>query len=174
MSTPGVRGVKLELNGKMIAEQELPVGSITAGFEIEYQPGTLVAKTYDGGKETGESSLSTAGKPVGIRLVADRNTIKADPNDLSFVNVEIVDDKGNLVPSVDGQEITYQLSGNATIAAIGNGGPDDMSSFQQNHKKVYRGRGLVIVRPKGSPGKMILTATGKNLKTGSVEITAKN
>lgn len=165
--------VKLELNGKLIAEQILPVGSITASFEITYQPGTLVAKTYDGGKETGENRLSTAGKPAAIRLVADRPAIKSDPNDLSFVSVEIVDDKGNIVPSANGMDINYQLTGVATIAGVGNGEADDMSSFQQHHKKVFRGRGLVIVRPLGSKGTAILKAEAVGLKTGQVQISIK-
>ena len=89
------------------------------------------------------------------------------------MSAEIIDDKGNVVPYVDDLEITYQLAGNATIAGVGNGSVDDMSSFQQNHKKVYQGRGLVIVRPKATPGKIILKATATGLKDGIVEISIK-
>ena len=165
--------VKLELNGKTIAEQTVPAGSITAAFEIEYQTGNLVAKGFDGGKETCSTNLKTTGKPVGIRLVADRSMIKADLNDLSYVSVEIVDSKGNVVPSVDDLEVTYQLTGNATIAAVGNGSASDMSSFQQNHKKVFQGRGMVIVRPKGNAGTVTLKASATGLKDGLIEIVMK-
>lgn len=165
--------VKLILNGKTIAEQTVPAGSITTAFEIEYQPGTLVAKGFDDGKETNAITLATTGQPVGIRLVADRNTIKADLNDLSYVSVEIVDKKGNVVPWVDDLELTYQLTGNATIAAVGNGSASDMSSFQQNHKKVFQGRGLVIIRPNGNEGTVSLKATATGLKDGVVQITMK-
>jgi len=133
----------------------------------------LVAKGFDEGKKTCESRLSTTGKPVGIRMAADRSTIKADPNDLSYISVEIVDSKGNVVPSVDNLEVSYELTGSATIAAIGNGNASDMSSFQQNHKKVYQGRGLVIVRPTGVPGKIILKAKAVGLADSSIEIVAK-
>ena len=162
--------VKLVLNGKTVAEQTVSDGTITVSFEIEYQPGTLVAKGFDGGKETCSTTLKTTGKPIGIRLVADRSTIKADMNDLSYVNVEIVDNNGNVVPSVDDLEVTYQLTGNATIAGVGNGSASDMSSFQQNHKKVFQGRGLVIVRPKGNEGTVTLKATATGLKDGLVQI----
>jgi beta-galactosidase len=165
--------VKLELNGKIIAEQSVPDTSITATFEIAYQPGKLVAKSFDSNKETGSSSLSTAGKPVAVRLTADRNAIKADINDLSYISAAIVDEKGNVVPYIDDIEITYQLTGNATIAGVGNGSFDDASSFQQNHKKVYQGRGLVIIRPKGAAGKIILKANAKGLAEASIEITMK-
>lgn len=165
--------VKLELNGKVIAEQTVPEGSITATFEIEYQPGTLVAKGFDGVKKTGESTLVTAGKPSGIRLIADRSTINADLNDLSYINVEIIDKKGNVVPNVDDVEITYELTGNATIAAVGNGNVADMSSFQQNRKKVFQGRGLVILKSNGIPGKITLEANANGLVAGSIEIITK-
>lgn len=165
--------VKLELNGKVVAEQALPEGSITATFEINYQPGTLVAKGFDAGKQTCTSTLKTTGKPVGIRLIADRSMIKADLNDLSYVNVEIVDKKGNVVPNVDDLEVTYQLTGNATIAGVGNGSASDMSSFQQNHKKVHQGRGLVIIKPNGTHGKVILKANANGLSEGSIEIITK-
>ncbi len=165
--------MKLELNGKVIAEQTVRHSSITATFEIAYQHGKLVAKSFDGNKETGSSTLSTAGKPVAVRLTADRNTIKADINDLAYISAAIVDEKGNVVPNIDDIEITYQLTGNATIAGVANGSFDDASSFQQNHKKVYNGRGLVIVRPKGKAGAVNLTAAAKGLKNGLVQIYLK-
>ncbi len=165
--------VKLELNGKVIAVQDVPVGSITATFQIEYQPGILVAKSFDGDKETGSSILSTAGKPVGIRLIADRKKINADPNDLSFVSVEVIDSKGNVVPSVDGLQINFKLTGAAEIAAVGNGSPSDMSSFQQHHKQVYQGKAQAIVRPTGTIGTATLTAVADGLNGGEVQIVIK-
>ncbi|SEM81168.1 beta-galactosidase [Mucilaginibacter gossypiicola] len=165
--------VKLELNGRIIAEQSVPGGSITATFQIEYQPGTLVAKSFDNGKETGSSTLSTAGSPVGIRLIADRKKIRASLNDLSFIRVEVVDAKGNLVPSVNGLEISFKISGAATIAGVGNGSPADMSSFQQPRKQVYQGKALAIVRPLGAPGTATLTASARGLQSSSVHIEIK-
>ncbi len=165
--------VKLEQNGKLIAEQAIPEGSVTATFRVPYQPGTLVAIGLNDENETGSSTLSTAGKPAAIRLVADRASIKADANDLSYVSVEIVDDKGNIVPSIDDQQINFQITGGATIAGVGNGNPADMSSFQQDHKKVFEGRALLIVRPKGVKGSAVVMATASGLKPGYLQIALK-
>ncbi|WPV01944.1 glycoside hydrolase family 2 TIM barrel-domain containing protein [Mucilaginibacter sp. cycad4] len=163
--------VKLELNGKMIARQDIPGGSITTTFEITYQPGTLVAKSYDGGRETGTDTLSTTGKAHAIRLVPDRSVIKRMPNDLSFVSVEIIDEHGQVVPDASDYEVQFQLSGDATIAGIGNGNHADMSSFQEFHKRAYQGRALAIIRPKGNRGIVILKATATGLKAGFAKIT---
>lgn len=165
--------VKLELNGKVIAEQTIPKGSITATFDIEYQPGTLVAKGFDGATKTGESSLITTDKAYGIRLIADRSSINADQNDLSYINVEVIDKKGNVVPNIDDLEITYEIEGNGSIAAVGNGNVADMSSFQAPHKKVYQGRGLVILKSNGTEGKITLKAHAKGLVSSLVEVKIK-
>jgi beta-galactosidase len=162
--------VKLELNGKVVAEQAVPEGAITAAFNIEYQPGILVAKCFDNGKETASIKLSTAGKPAAIRLIPDRRIIRADQNDLSFVGVEVIDDQGNVVPSVDGLDIRFQLKGNGAIAGVGNGNSSDMTSFQQNHKTVYQGRAQVIIKPKDGKGVAVLKASAAGLKDGLLNI----
>ncbi|AXE20444.1 glycoside hydrolase family 2 [Runella rosea] len=162
--------VKLELNGKQIAEQNLEKGSIIGTFSVPYIAGKLVARCYDGDKEVASETLTTAGKPVAIRLKADRQTIKANRNDLAYINVEIVDEAGNVVPNMDEVLIKYQITGNGSIAGVGNGNPRDMSSFQKPEKKVYQGKGLVIVRPTEKTGKMMLNAKAEGLKDGFLTI----
>lgn len=165
--------VKLELNGQVIGEQELLKDSIIMSFDVPYQAGKLVAKGYEDGKEIATAILETTGKPVAIRLKADRKTIKANQNDLSYVHVEIVDDKGRVVPYVDDMEVNYSISGNGELAGVGNGNPIDMSSFQQPRKKVFHGKGLVIVKPKGGSGKFVLTAKANGLKDAFVEVVTR-
>jgi beta-galactosidase len=165
--------VKLELNGKQVGEQIVPDGSVTTTFEVDYQPGLLVAKSFDGDKLIGQEKLNTTGKPAAIKLVADRNIIKADANDLSYISVEVVDDKGNIVPSANGIEVQFKGKGNAVIAAVGNGAYDDPSGFQQNRKKVVDGKAQAIIRPTGTTGTYTLTASAEGLKSATVIINIK-
>ena len=166
--------VKLELNGKIAGEQDVDQGkSITATFEVPYEPGTLVAHCYDNGKETASQTLETTGKPVAIRLVADRTKIKADRNDLSYVRAEIIDNDGNIVPDADNVMVSFEVTGNAKVAGVGSGDPRDMSSFQQPLKKSYQGICLAIIRPEKTGGKINVKATAEGLKEASVGITAE-
>ena len=164
------QSVKLELNGKVIGEQKVPENSITVTFDIPYQAGTLVAKGYNNGTETASSTLKTTGAPAAIRLKSDRSKIKANRNDLSYVAVEIVDAHGNLITNAEDIEVNYTIIGNGEIAGVGNGNPIDVSSFQLPKKKIYHGKGLAIIRPKGAAGKIILTAKAKGLKDASIMI----
>jgi beta-galactosidase len=165
--------IKLELNGKVIANQEIAGSSITATFKVPYEPGVLVAKGYSDGKIVATSTLKTVGAPAAIKLVADRNKIRADRNDLSYVSVEVVDLNGNLVPYVNDIEVCYTISGNAELAGVGNGSPIDVSSFQQPKKKLWGGKGLAIIRPLGTPGKILLKAKADGLTEGTIEIEAQ-
>jgi len=166
--------VKLELNGKIVGEQTVDLGkSITATFEVTYEPGTLIAHCYDNGKETAKQTLKTTGKPASIRLVADRTKIRADRNDLSYVRAEILDSKGNIVPDADDIMVNFEVTGNGKVAGVGSGNPRDMSSFQHPGKKAYQGICLAIIRPGTTPGKIGVRATAEGLKKASVVITAK-
>src|SRR4051794_7617115 len=55
--------VRLMLNGKVVGEQIIADTSITAVFEVPYQPGTLKAVNIENGKETAAFELKTAGAP---------------------------------------------------------------------------------------------------------------
>ncbi len=165
--------VKLELNGKIIAEQTISKESITATFSIPYTPGKLVARCYEGDKEIASETLITAGKPFAIRLKADRPTIKANRNDLAYIDVEVIDEAGNVVPNIDDLLIHYQITGNGSIAGVGNGNPRDMSSFQKPEKKVFHGKGLVIVRPNEKGGVSTLEASADGLKNAIIKIKAQ-
>ncbi len=166
--------VKLELNGKQVGEQTVDDSkTITATFEVPYESGTLTVHCFDNGIETSSETIKTVGKPAIIRLIADRSTIKADPNDLSFVTAEILDADGNFIPNAD-LMVNFEISGVGKIAGVGSGSPSKMSSFQQPHKKTWQGRCLAIIRPNGPAGKITLTAKAEGLKDATTEILTEN
>lgn len=165
--------VKLELNGKTIAEQIVLKGSIVTTFSVPYTAGKLIARCYNGDKEIASEILLTVGKPFAIRLKADRNSIKVDKNDLAFINVEVIDEAGNVVPNVDDILVKYQITGNGSLAGVGNGNPRDMSSFQKPEKKVFQGKGLVVIRPTEKAGSIKIIAKAEGLKVGTLLLKSK-
>jgi beta-galactosidase len=166
--------VKLKLNGKIVGEQDVDQEkSITATFEVPYEPGTLVARCYDYGSEIASQTLKTTREPAAIRLVADRIKIRSGRNDLSYVMAEIIDADGNIVPDADNIIVNFEVSGNGKVAGVGSGDPRDMSSFQQPKKKTYQGICLAIIRPETTPGKINIRANVEGLKEASLVITAK-
>jgi beta-galactosidase len=162
--------VRLLLNGKVIGEQEIRGGSITAVFNVPYEPGSLKAVNIENGKETDSIEFKTTGLPKRIRMTADRTTIKENRNDLSYVMVEVVDANDQVVPTAD-IPVQFSITGSGEIAGVGNADPTDISGFQKPEKKTFRGKCLVIVRPQGKSGTIKLKAWADGLSEGEVTIT---
>ncbi|KAI0011019.1 glycoside hydrolase family 2 protein [Xylariaceae sp. FL0662B] len=140
--------------------------------DITYEPGELRVVTYKDGEEWAEETVRTAGAAAGLRLTADREAIRADGEDLSFITVEVVDDQGDVVPVAD-DSIAFSLSGPGEIVATDNGNPADMTAFPSTERKAYGGRALVIIRANaGDPGPITVTATAENLTEAEVTVTA--
>ena len=106
------------------------------------------------------------------KLVADRSTIAADNDDLSFVTVRIEDLDGNLCPMADNQ-VKFSVSGAGKIQAVDNGNAATTESFHADQRKAFNGLALVIVRAGDTAGKIHLTAAGEGLAPATVELTAR-
>lgn len=61
---------------------------IKAGFELEYEPGELLAAGYRSGVQVASAVLATAGAAAAIRLTPDRTLLKAQFGDLSYIKVD--------------------------------------------------------------------------------------
>lgn len=150
--------VRLYLNGTVVGEADTNPENFTATFLVPYAPGELKAVNLEKGKEKSAFTLKTAGKPVAIRLTADRNRIKADHSDLSFVQIELIDAAGRVVPDAD-QVVTLRCEGAGHIAASGNAAPADMKSFRSLTPSTFRGRAIAIVQPNAEAAKGSITLT---------------
>ncbi len=161
---------RLYQDGKLLGEEK---AGETKGFQssytVTYRPGTLRAVAVEDGREIGEAILSTVGEPVAIRLKPDRQTIHADGQDLFFVMVEVVDREGRLQPNAD-QQINFELSGPGSIAGLGNADMRCQDPYQGNRCRVYRGRGLLVIRSKRQPGEITVKATADGLEPHTVTI----
>ena len=162
--------VELFLNGKSLgAKPATRQEKFIATFKVPYQPGVLKAVGYTGDRAIAECELKTAGAPVQIRLAPDRSTLKAEPDDLCFVTVEIVDQEGLVHPNAD-HMVFFTVKGEGEIAAVGSGNPISTERYRGNQRRTHRGRCLVVVRSRGGPGEIRLRAQADGLDGAEVLI----
>lgn len=139
-------------------------------MDTVYEPGTVKVVAYDAdGNAVAEREIRTAGKPYRIVLEPDRNAIKADGKDLSFVTVKVVDKDGNLCPMTD-NEISFKVKGVGSYRAGANGNPASLEPFQRPQMKVFNGMMTAIVSSSEEPGEIILEASSKGLKKAVLKI----
>jgi len=162
--------VELFLNGKSLGRKTTErTTKYLANWQIPYEPGTLKAVGFAGRKQVAVAELHTANKVSQIRLSADRNKIKANGQDLSFITVELTDNNNVRNPKAD-DLVSFEVEGRGTIAGVGNANPVSLESFQQSQRKTWHGRCLVVVKSDTVAGKIVLKASSKGLPSMKLEI----
>jgi beta-galactosidase len=164
--------VELFLNGKSLGKKKTNRDSkFTATWQVPYQSGILKAIGYANGKEVATSQLQTARQTSKLKLSADRSTIKADGQDLSYITVELIDANGVRNPKAENL-VKLKVEG-GTIVGVGNANPMSLESYQLSQRKAWLGRCLVIVKSSEKAGNIKLTASTVGLQEQQIIIQAK-
>jgi beta-galactosidase len=139
-------------------------------WQVPYEPGTMRAVAYHGGKQVAVDEVRTAGPAAKITMKADRVQIAADGSDLAFVTVRIEDKDGNLCPEADNL-VHFDLEGPGTIAGVDNGNPATVEPFHADHRKAFSGMALVIIRSvAGKNGTIRVRGSSAGLEQGGVVV----
>ena len=105
-----------------------------------------------------------------MALEPDRDSIAADGRDLSFVEVDVVDAQGVIVPQAN-NKIDFAIDGPGTIVGVDNGDATSHESYKGTSRSAFSGKALVIIQSTTTPGTVNLKATSGSLTAGSVAIT---
>jgi beta-galactosidase len=141
-------------------------------WRVKFEPGVVKAVSRKGGREVLVREIRTAGDPTTIRLKADRATIAANGNDLSFVTCELLDAQGNAHPLAD-KLVKFTVTGEGFVAGTDNGNQNDHNSLKKPERHLFNGKCMAIVQSSGKPGKIILKASVEGLPDQQIEITAQ-
>ena len=142
-------------------------------FNVAFEPGELKAVAKRAGKPVAEAALTTTGAPHAVRLKADRSSVRADRNDLAYIAVELCDSDGRLVPDA-ADAIRFALEGPGEIVAVANADPQNTAPFRGREHRLWRGRGLVVLRPKGPVGDMVLHAIADGVQPGRAAVSTSD
>jgi beta-galactosidase len=139
-------------------------------MDVKYEPGTLKVVAYDDqGKPAAEKTVVTAGKPHHIKFEADRQTITANGEDLSYVTATIVDKQGNPCPNASNR-LHFTVKGNGKYRAACNGDATSLEVFHKPTMKAFSGKLVVLVQSSTQAGNIELTVSGDELKGGKLTI----
>ncbi|HEV8282938.1 MAG TPA: beta-galactosidase GalB [Chitinophagaceae bacterium] len=155
--------VELFLNGRSLGVKKKMNDELHVMWRVSFEPGIIKAISRKNGKTVLIKQIHTAGKPEKIILLADRNVLKADSKDLSFVTVKLLDKDGNLVPNADNL-IHFNISSSGSIAGTDNGYQADTTSFKTHQRKCWKGMALVIIQSSEKKGNITLSAKAEGLK----------
>lgn len=164
--------VELFLNGESLGVKSKEGDDLHLMWRVPYEKGTLKAVSRKDGKVVLEREVKTAGIASELSLTADRSTIYADGEDLSFITVDVMDENGVIVPRASDQ-ISFTIDGPGKIVGVANGDPTNHESFKGQTHKAFNGKCLVILQAGREKGNMVLTATAPGLKQSTINIQIK-
>jgi len=87
---------------------------------------------------------------------------------LSFVIVEITDEKGNMQPNANNL-LLFDLTGPG-IAGVANANMKDTASYMSNTRKAWHGRALVIIKSYRKPGEINLKVSAPGFSEANIMV----
>ena len=145
-------------------------------WNVPWAEGTISAEAYDennrlipGGSTEGNASVTTTGKAAKLKADADRKTITADGKDLSYIEVDVTDANGHIVPDA-ANRVTFDVKGAGKLVGVDNGSSPDHDSYQADNRKAFSGKVLAIVQSTKEAGEITVTAKADGLQSSTVKI----
>lgn len=137
--------VELLCNGKSLGRKAAgrQVGFITY-FDTIYEPGTVLAISYENGVEIGRIELLTVGtkRKLVMRQEEEKNT------ELIYMTIEIQDDNGNVVTD-EVVKLEVVVDGGVIVAGFGSGNPKPNYNYNGMSTETFQGRALLILKKNG-------------------------
>ena len=145
-------------------------------WNVPWDEGTISAEAYDEnnrlipeGSTEGNASVTTTGKAAKLKADADRKTITADGKDLSYIEVDVTDANGHIVPDA-ANRVTFDVKGAGKLVGVDNGSSPDHDSYQADNRKAFSGKVLAIVQSTKEAGEITVTAKADGLQSSTVKI----
>jgi beta-galactosidase len=107
-----------------------------------------------------------------LKITPDRPTLSAGKKDLSFLRIDVVDEKGNFVP--DGAiDLEVTVSGAGVLAGLCSGDPASHEKENTPFIRTFSGSALAIVRSNSSCGEIKVSVKGSGVSSAETLLHAQ-
>ena len=165
--------VELFLNGTSLGSKTMNPTTGHLQWSVPFATGTLQAKATKGGAVVATDTLKTAGTAAKLALSADRASIAADGRDLAYVEVDITDAQGVVVPKAN-NTIAVTVSGPGALVGLDAGDSTNHDPYKGTSHAAFNGKLMAIIQSTTTAGMVTVTATsgsgGAALTSGSASI----
>ncbi len=168
---------ELFFNDKSVGrfEHDHENGQVLSGcWHIPYEKGVLKAVAYDeDGNIVATESVSSFADTAKLLLTADKKSLKADGEDLIFVEIKAVDEDGNFVANARNR-VNVELSGAGRLLGLDNGDSTDYEQYKGTSRRLFSGRLLAIIGSTKNAGEVVLTVNSPGLASSKLCIPVEN
>jgi beta-galactosidase len=164
--------VELFVNGATAGRKNMTQYSHAEWDAVPYVPGSIRAVAYTGGVQVAEMWRNTTGPAAALQIsVKDGfgTALVAGCADVALVQVAIVDAAG-LVINAAAQNVTFAVSGPATLGGTGNGDPACHTPDKSATRPAYHGWVMAVIQGGDAEGTVTVTASSPGFMPVSVSI----
>ena len=166
------KGAKAELyvNGKKIGTRAIKENK--AIFKkVTYIPGEIKTVILDdNGKEIASKKLKSATGATSVAASADKTSLRANGQDLCFVDINLVGENA-VLRSNDDAKVTVTINGPAILQGFGSARPCFTENYYSATHTTYRGHALAVIRAGYEPGEVTVTVSAKGLNEQKITMT---
>ena len=170
--TNGAR-CELLLNGASLGIKDVDLRSPEASvptWRLPFAPGTLTARAYGAdGRPVAEDTRRTSGDAVALRLRAERASLRADGEDVGFIEVSAVDAEGRPVENAVNR-VRVALSGPIRLLGLDNGDSTDADGYRVDSRCLFSGKLLILVGAKDVPGAAEVRVRSEGLESAALRL----
>ena len=164
---------ELFFNGKSLGKKAVE-GIYSADWQLPYQKGELKAVSYGkDGKITAEDSVCSFSDTAEIRLTPDKTVLKADGDDMIFLDISAYDFDGIFVANARNRVIV-EVSGAGRLVGLDSGDSTDYDEFKSTSKKLFGGKLLAMIAGKDHGGEITVKVTSAELPEASLTLSAED
>lgn len=167
--------IALYYNDELVGEKSLDQAHdkiYSASFVVPYKEGVLAAFAYDAaGNEIARCEERSFGNPAKIELKTEYEEIRADGEDLQFIEITVLDKDGNEVKNARNR-VSINVSGPARLVGMDNGDSTDYDQYKTNSRKLFSGKLMAIIAATKTPGSICVTASSEGLPDKSITFEA--
>lgn len=146
---------------------------LVSRYVIPYKKGELEAIAYDEDGNVIASDIKRSFKNASrIVLSPDKEVMKADGEDLIFVEISAEDEDGNPVENANNR-MNVSVTGAGRLIGLDNGDSTDTDSYKGVSKRLFSGKLLAVIAAKKTPGNIELRVDSPGLAGAAVTFTAK-
>jgi MYXO-CTERM domain-containing protein len=164
--------VDLYVNSTKIGTKKLAdfPNMIMQWTNVPWSSGVIKAVGMKGGVQVAVDSITTAGAAAKVVLKPDRTNLYADGDDVSNIEVDILDANDVLVADAS-DTVQFTLTGAGRSLGIANADWTSSDPYKATSRKVYRGKALIVIQSTMDPGTIKLTVSSGTLTPADVTIT---
>ena len=153
---------ELLLNGRSLGVQNIDrrdPEKCMGLWQVPYEAGELCARAYDtDGNVIAEEYARSFGESASIALKAEERELKADGNDMAFVEISMVDAAGRPVENAL-DRVNVRVTGAGYLLGLDNGDSTDAEGYKTTTRHLFSGKLLAMIGTTDEVGEVCIEVT---------------